>query len=59
MKLVTRLEAATLSTGKLRGLLQEAFNTAATAPIGSQERRAALASIQNIESILAIRSPCL
>lgn len=57
MKLVTRFEAATLSTVALHGLLKEAFTAFATAPRGSQESRDALASIQNIECELAIRPP--
>jgi len=57
MKLVSRFEAATLSTPVLRGLLKEAFTAFATAPGDSQQRRDALASIRNIENELAARSP--
>ena len=59
MKLVSRFEAASRSTAELHGLLAEAFNAFAAAPRSSQERRAALASMRNIEDELATRSPGL
>ena len=59
MKLVTRFEAASLSTAQLHGLFREAFNAFAVAPRGSQERRDALASLENIEAELASRMPGL
>ncbi|MEE1655694.1 hypothetical protein VB618_05755 [Microvirga sp. CF3062] len=59
MKLVSRFEAAHRSTAELNGLLREATLAFAAAPRSSQERRDALASIQNIESALAVRPPRL
>ena len=59
MKLVSRFEAASLSTAELHGLLKEAFTAFASAPRGSQERRDALASMRNIEDELATRAPGL
>ena len=59
MKLVSRFEAASLSTAELHGLLKEAFTAFATAPRGSQERRDALVSMRNIENELATRAPGL
>lgn len=59
MKLVSRFEAATLSTGELHGLLGEAMLAFAAAPRCSQERRAVLESIRTIENELAIRPPGL
>lgn len=55
MKLITRFEAARHSTAELHGLYREAFNALASAPRGSDERRNALASLQNIEAELATR----
>ena len=57
MKLISRFEAASRSTAELHGLLAEAFNAFAAAPRGSQERRDALATLQNIEDELASRTP--
>ncbi|MCF3932870.1 hypothetical protein L1787_05505 [Acuticoccus sp. M5D2P5] len=59
MKLVSRFEAASLSTGALHGLLGEALLAFAAAPRSSQERREVLASIRNIENELAVRPPGL
>ena len=59
MKLVSRCEAASLSTAELHGLLKEAFTAFATAPRGSQERRDALATMRTIENELATRAPGL
>lgn len=59
MKLVSRFEAASLSTAELHGLLKEAFTTFATAPRGSQERRDALDAMRTIEDELATRAPGL
>lgn len=59
MKLVSRFEAASLSTTELQGLLKEAFTAFATAPRGSQERRDALATMRTIEDELATRAPGL
>jgi len=57
MKLVTRFEAASLSTAQLHGVFREAFNAFSVAPRGSQERQDALASLENIEAELASRMP--
>jgi hypothetical protein len=59
MKLVSRFEAAKLSTAELYGLRKEAFIAFAAAPRGSQEQREALASMQTIETELATRAPGL
>ena len=59
MKLVSRFEAASRGTAELHGLLKDAFNAFAIAPRGSQERRNALQSLQNIEDELATRLPVL
>lgn len=55
MKLVSRFEAASRSTAELHGLFKEAFNAFAAAPRGSEERRTALSSLENIEAELASR----
>ena len=57
MKLVSRFEAASRSTAELHGLYKEAFNAFAAAPRGSEERRTALSSLENIEIELASRTP--
>ncbi|MCS6623674.1 hypothetical protein N0B44_12195 [Roseibacterium beibuensis] len=59
MKLVTRFEAATLSTPELYGLRKEAFIAFTAAPRGSQEQREALVTMQTIEDELATRAPGL
>lgn len=57
MKLVSRFEAVSHSTAELHGLFKEAFNALAAAPRGSEDRRAALSSLENIEAELASRMP--
>ena len=57
MKLVTRFEAARLSTVQLYGLRKEAFIAFTAAPRGSQEQRTALATMRTIEDELAYRGP--
>ncbi len=57
MKLVSKFEAATLSTAELFGLRKEAFIAFAAAPRGSQEQRNALASMRSIENVLTSRVP--
>ncbi|MCD1625258.1 hypothetical protein K7H22_04510 [Seohaeicola saemankumensis] len=57
MKLVSRFEAATLSTPKLYGLRKEAFIAFTAAPRGSQEQREALVTMRNVEDELATRAP--
>jgi hypothetical protein len=55
MKLITRFQAATLSTADLRGLYREIFNELARSEPDSPERRNALASLENIQAELALR----
>jgi len=57
MKLVSRFEAATMSTPVLRGLLGEAKRAFAHAACGSKQRLDALDSIRNIEHELKSRAP--
>ena len=59
MKLVSRFEAATLSTQELYGLRKEAFIAFNAAPRGSQDQRDALLTMQIIEDELATRAPSL
>jgi len=59
MKLVSRFEAATLSTPELYGLRKEAFIAFTAAPRGSQEQREALVTMRTIEDELATRAPGL
>lgn len=59
MKLVTRFEAAALSTAELYGLRKEAFIAFADAVRGSQEQRKALATMRAVEVELASRAPRL
>ena len=55
MRLITCFEAASHSTEELHALFREAFNALAQAPRGSEDRRIALASLENIEAELARR----
>ncbi|MHC0055836.1 hypothetical protein [Actibacterium sp. D379-3] len=57
MKLITRYDAQKLSLEELQGLFREAFNAVAAAPRGSEERRNAMASLDNLERELALRVP--
>lgn len=57
MKLISRFEAATCNTQELHSHLREPFNTFAVAPRGSEARRVALLSLENIEAELASRMP--
>jgi len=59
MKLVTRFEAAKLSTVQLYGLRKEAFIAFIAAPRDSEAQRTALASMRHIEDELAARAPAL
>ncbi|MBO6866575.1 MAG: hypothetical protein JJ877_05985 [Thalassococcus sp.] len=59
MKLVSRFEAATLSTPELYGLRREAFSAFTAAPRGSQKQREALVAMRTIEDELATRAPGL
>ena len=57
MKLITRFQAAALSTANLRGFYREMFNELARSAPNSAERDNALASIENIKAELATRTP--
>ena len=57
MKLVTRFELASKSTGELRGLYRDIFNALVGNDETSHERRNALASLENIRAELASRAP--
>ncbi|KIC41653.1 hypothetical protein RA27_10150 [Ruegeria sp. ANG-R] len=57
MKLVSRFEAAALSTAALYGLRKEAFIAFTAAPRDSREQSDALLSMKNIDIELAIRPP--
>ena len=57
MKLVTRFELASKSTGQLRGLYRDIFNTLVGDDAHSHERRNALASLENIRAELASCAP--
>lgn len=57
MKLISRFEAASRNTAELNALYREAFNAFASAPRGSEDRRNALASLENTEAELALRPP--
>jgi hypothetical protein len=55
MKLITRYELANRPTSELRGLLRETFDALAQSKPESAERRAALASLENIQGELGTR----
>ena len=57
MILVTRFEAATLSTPELYGLRKEAFIAFTAAPRGSREQREVLVTMRTIEDELSTRAP--
>jgi len=57
MKLVSRFEAAALSTAELYGLRKEAFIAFTAASCGSYAQRRALATMRTVEDELATRSP--
>lgn len=56
MNLITRFNAARRTTCELHGLHSEALRAFAVAARGSEERRIALASLENIEAELATRN---
>ena len=58
MKLITRFELAAKNKNELHALLREAFNELARCKPDTLQRRNALASIENIQSELALRAPC-
>lgn len=55
MKLITRYELANRPTSELRGLLRQTFDALAQSTPESAERRAALASLENIQAELGVR----
>lgn len=55
MKLITRYELAARPTSELRGLLRQTFDALACSTAESAERRAALASLENIQTELGVR----
>ena len=55
MKLITRNELVSRPTSELRGLLRQTFNALAQSAPESAERRAALASLENIQAELGVR----
>jgi len=55
MKLITRYELANRPTSELRGLLRQTFDALAQSTPESAKRRAALASLENIQAELGIR----
>ncbi len=55
MKLITRYELANRPTSELRGLLRQTFDAMAQSTPECAERRAALASIENIQAELGVR----
>ena len=55
MKLITRNELSTRPTSELRGLLRQTFDALAQSTPESVERRAALASLENIQAELGAR----
>lgn len=55
MKLITRFELAAKETQELHPLYRDVFNAVARTNPGSQERRNALASLENISRELATR----
>ncbi len=55
MKLITRCELANCPTSELRGLLRQTFDALAQSAPESAERRAALASLENIQAEFGVR----
>jgi len=55
MKLLTRFELASKSTGELHALHRDALSAFTAAARGTQERRDALASLANLEVELQSR----
>ena len=58
MKLITKFELATKPKTELYALLRFAFNELARSEVGSNQRRNALASIENIKRELTSRVLC-
>ncbi len=55
MKLITRNELVSRPTSELRGLLRQTFDALAQSTPESAQRRAALASLENIQAELGVR----
>ena len=55
MKLITRFELAAKNTNELYGLYRKVYNELARSALLTLERVNALASLENIESELALR----
>lgn len=55
MKLLTRFELASKSTGELHALHRDALKSFNAAARGTQERRDALASLANLEADIRCR----
>jgi hypothetical protein len=55
MNIITRHELAGLTICELRGLLRQTFNALAGSAPDSAQRRAALASLENIQAELGAR----
>jgi len=57
MKLITKFELAARNKNELYGLLREAFNELENTAQGSIERTNALASLENIQYEITLRTP--
>lgn len=58
MKLITRFELAEKDENEQLALLREAFNDLARSEPDTHQRRAALATLENIQNELASRAFC-
>lgn len=58
MKLITRFELAAKPESDLHALLREAFNDLARSESDTHQRRAALATLENIQNELVSRASC-
>ncbi|VAX32540.1 hypothetical protein MNBD_NITROSPIRAE01-2173 [hydrothermal vent metagenome] len=58
MRLITRFELAGQTEIELYGLLREVFNELARSEPDTHQRRNALASIENIQREIGLRTPC-
>jgi hypothetical protein len=57
MKLITHFELASRPRAELYALRREVFNILARSAAGSAERRAALASLENLDAEIRARPP--
>lgn len=55
MKLITRFQLASLSTGELHALYREVFNALVQTDPGTAARRNCLASLDNLEAEIIAR----